>query len=347
MFRLAIVGFGQLARRYYVPALRTLDAVEIVAVADPLATSLAAATAAFPRAKCYSDHRALFDREQIDAVVVASPPSSHLGVWIAAALRGLPSFIEKPFVLQGQLGQVEGSPAARRLLMPNFNRRFWPTYRTLRELFLSGSIGTLERADLCLQVNPLRWSSVTKHRLSSDEGGALYDLGSSQLDLIEYVFKNRIASLSAHMRALRWPGDHVRLDLQLESGLQVTCELAYASPTREKIAIVGTTGVIKIRNANGRILVENSGSGWKLLAHYWRDALALYYRAVRRDQSMLRYTIRAALAEFVNALCCRSPFSPNFEDAVENALCLEAAVRSVERGTLVEVIRPKGPADAC
>ena len=37
--KLAIIGFGWLAQRYYVPALRIIGMAEIVAVADPLAAS--------------------------------------------------------------------------------------------------------------------------------------------------------------------------------------------------------------------------------------------------------------------------------------------------------------------
>jgi hypothetical protein len=52
---------------------------------------------------------------------------------------------------------------------------------------------------------------------------------------------------------------------------------------------------------------------------------------------MLRYTIRASLAAFFEALSSRQPFSPNFDDAVENASCLEAAVRSIREDKFIEV----------
>jgi hypothetical protein len=54
---------------------------------------------------------------------------------------------------------------------------------------------------------------------------------------------------------------------------------------------------------------------------------------------MLRYTIRASLAAFIEAFSLSHPFSPNFDDAIENARCLEAAVRSIAEHKFVEVQR--------
>ena len=143
MHRLAIVGFGRLAQRYYVPALRSFDAIEISAVADPLPASRAAVEGAFPGARIYSDYRDLLDHEHIDAILVASPPSTHLAIWNYAAKSRLPAFIEKPFVLPGELEHVDSSPETRRLLMPNLNRRFWPAYQRLREFCQNARIGSV------------------------------------------------------------------------------------------------------------------------------------------------------------------------------------------------------------
>jgi hypothetical protein len=52
---------------------------------------------------------------------------------------------------------------------------------------------------------------------------------------------------------------------------------------------------------------------------------------------MLRYTIRASLAEFLDGLSRGRKFSPNFDHAIENALCLEAATRSIAEGKFIEV----------
>jgi predicted dehydrogenase len=161
-----------------------------------------------------------------------------VAIWNAAAARRLPTFMEKPFGLSGELERVESLPATRRLLMPDFNHRFWPGFQMLRELCLRGRIGTVERADFTLRVNIGPWNSVTSHRLPPDEGGALYDLGSSQLDLIEYVFREKIVSVHAQTRSIRSAGDQVRRG-RTGSSYHVLgdCSLADLDAELEKLAV--------------------------------------------------------------------------------------------------------------
>jgi myo-inositol 2-dehydrogenase/D-chiro-inositol 1-dehydrogenase len=339
----AIIGFGRLAQIYYAAALRRLPNVEIVAAADPLAASRAAAAAKFPHAHIYADYHDLFEREHIDAVLVASPPSTHRDVWSEAARCRVPAFVEKPFVLPGELAHVESSPESsqevRQLLMPNFNRRFWPAYRELRDLCQSPRFGIVERAEFSLIANIRPWNTVTQHRLASGEGGALYDLASSELDLIEYVFGEKIVSLRAQSETIVWPDDHVRLSLKLKRGLSVSCEIGYASSNCEKIAITGTKASARIENPNAIVHVEPREQRKRKipLADWMSDTLAFGLKALRPERTMLRYTIAASLAAFFEALSMRQPFSPSFDDAIWNATCLEAAVRSIRENRFIEV----------
>ncbi|MGH7922973.1 MAG: Gfo/Idh/MocA family protein [Candidatus Binatus sp.] len=337
MVKLAIAGFGRLARNYYVPALATLRHAQIVAVADPLAASRDAAVECFPAARIYSDYRELPASESIDALVVASPPSTHLAIWNLASQRRIPVLMEKPFVLGGEFERAASSAEARPLLMPNFNRRFWPSYRKMRELCLDGSIGEVERATFTLRVNLEPWSSVTRHRLDPGEGGALYDLGSSQLDLIEFVFGRAIAAVNARISEIESSGRRVLLRVLLNGGVRARCELGYSARNRESVSIVGAKASVYLENPNAALHVAARGTR-KFLAEKWlRDSIAFGTRAVLRERSMLRYTIRASLAEFIDALSAGRGFSPGFDAAARNSVCLDAALKSAAKHRTVEV----------
>src|SRR5512143_3440735 len=91
--RLGLVGFGRLAREYYLPALKNLDEARIVAVADPLHESRSEAVRRLPGVRVYENHLAMLDTASLDAVLVASPPSTHLRTWNDAAARDLPVFM--------------------------------------------------------------------------------------------------------------------------------------------------------------------------------------------------------------------------------------------------------------
>ena len=326
--RLAIVGFGRLAQKYYLPALRSMKGVELVAVADPLQASQSAAKGSIPNVTAYSSHQDLLDNEAPDALLVSSPPSTHLQIWNDVCKVGMPVFMEKPFVLNEELDRVERLVQERPLLMMNFNRRFWPAFQQLGELSRSGCIGELESAEFVLNVDVMAWSSVTQHRLSPGEGGVLYDLGSQELDLITDVFHEEPRSVLAQIWSERWESDHVRLGLDFGSGMTVRCELAYTGRNQESIVIHGRQGKLRLNNPNTAIHLELNDSRRHSVIGRTRDALVFGYRALRRDRSMLRYTIRASIEAFVNALRANTPFSSGFEDAERNALWLEGASQS-------------------
>jgi predicted dehydrogenase len=241
-------------------------------------------------------------------------------------------FMEKPFVLDGQLERATPAAAARRLLMVNFNRRFWPEYQRLRALVQSGAIGRPAAAEFILQTDVLSWSSITRHRLSPSEGGVLYDLGSQVLDLAMTVFGQEPVSIDARIHTERWEADHVRLSLELAGGTAVHCSLAYTDHNRECAVIRGAAGTARLRDPNMAVHLERVSSSMRSLVGLCRDAAVLGYRALRRDHSMLRFSVRSALETFVRALHAGQPFSPGFDDAERNLRWLEAARRSAASG---------------
>jgi predicted dehydrogenase len=329
--RLGVAGFGRLAREYYLPALRTISGACLVAVADPLRESRAAAAERLPSLDVYRDPSAMLEGAGLDAVLVASPPSSHLPIWKDAAARGLAVFMEKPFVLSAQLPQIEQvNPSAR--LMLDFNRRFWPTYQRVGELVRAGTLGKPVEVDFLLHTDVLSWSTVTRHRLEEKEGGILHDLGGHALDLATDLFRREPETVAAEATSRRWPNDHVRLALAFADGSAFRCELAYGDRTRERLSILGPRGRLHLADPNMAIHVERNRTRELRIAARCVDGAIFGYRALRRDRTMSRSSIRCALASFVCALREDAPFSPGFEDAVRNALWVEAAARSAADG---------------
>ncbi len=330
VIKIGIVGFGRLAQAYYTPALRSIGSVIVAAIADPLEVSRAAAGRAFPKATICHDYR---DFPTLDAILVASPPSTHLSVLNDVLPRRVPVFVEKPILLHGQLEALRVPCEALELMMPNFNRRLWPAYRRLREIVASGRLGNLQRAEFTLQVDVRPWLTVTSHRGDPREGGALYDLGSSQLDLIQYILASKLVRLRADAETRRWPHDQIRIEAQLASGLEVVSELAYTDRNRESIAIFGDRGAARIENPNCAVHLAARQS-WR---HSIEDAAVFASRALMRHRSMLRSTIRASLAEFFSAVSTGGHFSPGYADAMENIRCLDAAMTSIPDKQVVEV----------
>jgi predicted dehydrogenase len=331
--RIGIAGFGRLVRDIYLPAFRSLPGARIVAVADPLPESRSAAADILPAAAVYPDHRALLDGANLDGLLVASPPSTHLEIWRDASARGVAVFMEKPFVLSGQLGSLERpQPDAR--LMLDFNRRFWPPYRRVADLVRGGELGKPVEVEYLLSTDVLSWSTVTRHRLSPEEGGILHDLGGHAIDLAADVLGEELESVTAVASSPERDGDSLRLDLVFTDGSAAHCRLGYSASTCERLSVRGPRGRLSLRDPNMAIHLQRKGAPAPGITARFQDTAVFAYRALLRDRTMTRFTIRKALDSFVRALATGEPFSPGFDEAVRNVRWLDAAARSVADGSL-------------
>lgn len=331
-FGLGIVGFGRLARQYYRPALRGARDMNLL-VADTLEASRDAARRDLPGARVFADPAELL-AQRPDGVIIATPPSSHLPLWRAASGAGIPVLMEKPFVLRGELPAATGTPREQRLMMIDFNRRFWGPYRRIAELVRSGAIGEVTRAELVLEVNVRPWSTVTSHRFDPAEGGALFDLGSQSVDLAGWLLGREPSAVRAVAEHRPGTGDAVRIDLVFPDGVIARCVVGYCDRTTERLCIEGRRGRIRMADPNMRVHLERGGgsSPWAAVS----DLALLGCRGVLRSRSMSRRSIGLAIGAFVQSVRRSVPFSPGFAEASRSARLLEAAARSLELGTAVD-----------
>jgi predicted dehydrogenase len=178
--RLGLIGAGDVVRRFYVPALAACPAFRLDAVASPGGRSAAALAAEHAIPTVCASAGALLARDDIDAVAVCTPPSTHRRIVTAALRRGKHVLVEKP-VTTGATGctaLVDQAAHASAILYYTFNNRLREENRHLTERVLSGALGPLE----CIDVEWLRTKPVPDEPWRRDPrqagGGVLADLGS-------------------------------------------------------------------------------------------------------------------------------------------------------------------------
>lgn len=111
--RVALVGSGSAATRAHLPALRAAEQagdVLVVGVCDPDRARRDAVAAAHPRARGFAGNDEMLDATTPNLLVIATPPSAHLGEIAAAAARGVHVLCEKP------LGLNDGDVATLRAI---------------------------------------------------------------------------------------------------------------------------------------------------------------------------------------------------------------------------------------
>lgn len=182
--RFGLIGCGPMGRRLAEELIKLPDAC-LVAVADPADEARAAAVEAY-QAEAYAEPECLLAREEVDAVIVATPSYLHAPLTIAAAQAGKHVFCEKPMALT--LGDCDRMIAAAeaagvKLMVGQVLRLMFPWWR-IKELASEGQLG----APVCADVTRVFRLGGRGWRARRDQsGGPLFEVNVHELDFLRHL----------------------------------------------------------------------------------------------------------------------------------------------------------------
>lgn len=186
--RVGLIGYG-----YWGPnLLRNLAATpgcEITMLADRDETRLGPATQAYPRVRSTTSPAGLIDDPQVDAVVIATPVSTHYELASAALDAGKHVLIEKPLASTVAEAQdlVERAEANRLALMVDHTFLYSGAVEKVRQLLTSGEVGDL-----------LSYDSVRINLgLFQSDVNVLWDLGPHDISIMLYLLGHMPRAISA------------------------------------------------------------------------------------------------------------------------------------------------------
>jgi predicted dehydrogenase len=144
-FHWAILGTGQISRNFVLglPACKTMTAAAITVAsrtqknADLFSRELRIPSAA-------ATYQQAISTPAVDAVYIATPPSEHERLALAAIDAGKAVLVEKPFAMDGPAAARIAAAARQKnvFCMEGMWTRFLPLVRSVRERILRGDIGT-------------------------------------------------------------------------------------------------------------------------------------------------------------------------------------------------------------
>jgi predicted dehydrogenase len=188
--RVGVVGVGSMGARHF-ETVRALG-VPVVGVADDdleRARSVAAAT----EAAAYSNWEALLESEEIDALLVCTPPAAHAGPAVAALNRGINVFVEKPLArtLADAERIVEAAEGSDAVCAVGYQWRAVSFLDDVREALSGQEISLL----IGRSLGPTRARSWFLDRV---EGGAIMlELASHDIDLHRAIAGDVVAVSAA------------------------------------------------------------------------------------------------------------------------------------------------------
>lgn len=200
--RIGLIGVGGFAR-YRIGNLLQVPEARVVAMADTSREQIEQTKAKHPAladAKEYSDYKAMIAAGGLDAVMIQTPHTQHIGQMLDAFAAGLHVCTEKPMVTS--VADAERLIAARdkagKVGMVSYQRHFQPEFRYIREQIRSGAAGKVMYVQALLCQD---WKRLTAGSWRQDPalsgGGQLNDSGSHLIDILLWMTGLRAESVQA------------------------------------------------------------------------------------------------------------------------------------------------------
>jgi predicted dehydrogenase len=187
--RWGIIGCGDVTEVKSGPGFQKADGSALVAVMrrDLSRAQDYARRHGVPRA--YDRADALIHDPDVDAVYIATPPSSHAELALAVAAAGKPCLVEKPMAMNHAecLRMVEACTARGAPLWVAYYRRALPRFLFVRDLLAANAIGRVTSVHVTV-TKPLAAAERSNWRFDPAVAGAglFFDLASHCVDLLDF-----------------------------------------------------------------------------------------------------------------------------------------------------------------
>lgn len=248
------IGCGEVTEKKSGPAFSLIPGSQVTAVMSRNREKARSYAERHHIPKWYTDAQALVDDPDVNAVYIATPPSTHATYAIMAMKSGKAVYVEKPMASNYE-DCCRINRIAEKTHVPCFvayYRRYLPYFIKVRELIKEGAVGNVINVQIRFAVPPrdLDYNRTNlPWRVQSDiaGGGYFYDLAPHQIDLLQEMFGPIIEAegFKANRGGLYATEDTVSACFRFEDGLPGSgswCFVAHESAKEDRIEIIGDSG---------------------------------------------------------------------------------------------------------
>ncbi len=251
------VGCGEVTEIKSGPAFSKVEGSSVVAVMSRDGSKARSYAQRHGVSRWYTDAQELIDDPEVNAVYIATPPSSHATFAIMAMKAGKPVYVEKPLAASyedcarvNRVSEETGQPC-----FVAYYRRYLPYFEKVKEIVDRGVIGKVVSVQIRFATPPrdvdYGRNGLLPWRLQPDiaGGGYFYDLAPHQLDLLQHLFGIIIDAygICSNRGGLYAAEDTVSVCFEFENGLPGSgswCFVAHESAREDRIDLIGDRGSV-------------------------------------------------------------------------------------------------------
>lgn len=320
--RIAVIGAGLMGADHARIVAEDLPGASLQVVCD-MDAARAKAVADLYGAEVATDPSAVITRDDVDAVIIASPDFTHAPLSLACIKAGKKVMCEKPLSQSSAecLDVMNAEEASgQKYIMLGFMRRYDPAYIQMRAALQSGKIGR------ALMLHNWHRNVATP---AADFTGAMAITNSAphEFDVMRYLLETEVTSIAASQPkrsdALVAP---VVMVLTTADDQIVTVEVnnnaAYGYDV--KAELVGETGTISTNHVAYTRMDQDAA---KALGHDpdWRDRYAEAYR--QQNRAFVKWVLGGDYPEIASSAW----------DGYAAAMIAEAGVKALANGTREDI----------
>jgi len=269
--------------------------------------------------------------KDIDAVVICTPTDMHADLIEKSVRAGKAVFCEKPVDLSSARIRacLDVVKASNGKLMIGFNRRFDPSFASVRARIAAGEVGQVELVTI-LSRDP----SPPPPSYAARSGGLFRDMMIHDLDMARFLLGEEPVEVHAVGSCLVDKGIGEAGDVDTAAVLLKTAsgKIAQISNSRratygydQRIEVHGSLGLLQAGNQQATTVTFAGDKG------YTSDPALPFF--------LERYAAayRAELDAFITSVLDGAPISPSGEDGLKAQLLADAATQASQTGQPVSV----------
>lgn len=265
--KLAIIGIGRMGITHY-SVINNHPMVQINAVVDTSSIILNMLKKYKKDINVYSDYNQLFENEELDAVIICTPPALHYPIILKAGQKGIHVFSEKPFTKENSKARELADLFNKKQLINQvgYVNRFNDIFKTAKHYIDNGIIGQIIRfkSEMYSKTITKADDSQTWRATRENGGGAVYEVASHAIDLVNFIIgkPDKITGSSLTSIFSKNVEDAVNATFLYKNGISGTLNVnwsdeSYRKPTN-KIEIFGSKGKILADQHSMKIFLKNN-----------------------------------------------------------------------------------------